>query len=308
MKHRWRKLGQIFSPAGHCDWMKSHAAVPIAEHLSGALFKIYFSSRNSQNQSSTAYLVIDITRPERILDLADRPVIGPGSLGAFDDSGAMATWLAQHNDTRFLYYIGWNLGITVPFRNSIGLAVSERGGEFYRYVNGPIVDRSMTEPHFSASCCVLPGDDKWRMWYLSCTGWEIENGKPRHRYHIKYAESTDGIFWRRDGIIAINYADNSEYAISRPTVIRDGDLWRMWFSHRGSSYRIGYAESTDGINWTRHDSDCEIDVSHSGWDSEMIEYPFVFDYNGSRYMLYNGNGFGKTGFGLAISEADFEPL
>ena len=27
----------------------------------------------------------------------------------------------------------------------------------------------------------------------------------------------------------------------------------------------------------------------------MVEYPFVFDHRGSRYMLYNGNGYGATG-------------
>ena len=102
--------------------------------------------------------------------------------------------------------------------------------------------------------------------------------------------------------MAIDYSDDSEYAISRPSVIRDRDCWRMWFSHRGSAYRIGYAESLDGIHWKRLDADCQIDVSESGWDSEMIEYPFVFDHDGSRYMLYNGNGYGKTGFGLAVLE------
>jgi hypothetical protein len=32
----------------------------------------------------------------------------------------------------------------------------------------------------------------------------------------------------------------------------------------------------------------------------MIEYPFVFDHQGSRYLLYNGNNYGETGVGLAL--------
>ena len=79
----------------------------------------------------------------------------------------------------------------------------------------------------------------------------------------------------------------------------------MWFSCRsgkGETYRIGYADSPDGIAWTRRDGAAGIDISASGWDSEMIEYPFVFDHKGERYMLYNGNGYGKTGFGLAVLE------
>jgi sucrose-6-phosphate hydrolase SacC (GH32 family) len=214
----------------------------------------------------------------------------------------MATWLATHNGRKYLYYIGWNLGVTVPFRNSIGLAVSQDDGGFKRYAQGPIVDRTAEEPHFVASCCVLPSVDKWRMWYLSCTGWMMRGGKPEHMYHIKYAESVDGIHWQRAGVVAIDYANEHEYAISRPSVVRDNDLWRMWFSCRGSAYRIGYAESHDGITWDRFDAKFGLDVSASGWDSDMVEYPFVFDHGGARYMLYNGNGYGRTGFGLAVLE------
>lgn len=304
MKHHWQKLGLIYSPNAEHDWMRSHAAVPVAENIGGDFFKIYFSSRDMLNRSHTGYLVIDINRPKKILDLSVSPVLIPGDVGGFDDSGAMATWLAHHNGARFLYYIGWNLGVTVPFRNSIGLAVSEEGAPFYKYANGPIIDRTMLEPHFVASCCVIPGEDKWRMWYLSCTGWRIRSGKPEHRYHIKYAESADGVSWKREGVVAIDYSNDSELAISRPTVIRDKDCWRMWYSHRGDSYRIGYAESCDGIRWERLDAHCGIDVSESGWDSEMIEYPFVFDHSGSRYMLYNGNDFGRSGFGLAVMGHD----
>ena len=302
MNQRWGKLGLIFCPSKQQEWLHSHASVPIAESLGGNDFKIYFSSRNKSNQSFTGYVVIDITRPHQILDLSLKPTLCPGELGAFDDSGAMATWLTHYNDTRFLYYIGWNLGVTVPFRNSIGLSVSKNGQPFKKYSVGPILDRSLREPHFVASCCVIPGDDKWRMWYLSCTGWTMRNNLPEHRYHIKYAESEDGITWTRDGSIAINYTNDAEHAISRPSVIKDVDCWKMWYSYRGERYRIGYAESVDGMNWIRHDQSVCIDTSSNGWDSKMVEYPFVFNHDGSRYMLYNGNSYGKTGFGLAILE------
>jgi hypothetical protein len=298
----WRKLGLVFRPDGRIPWMDSHASVPIAESLGAGLFRVYFSARDKQHISHTGFVVVDIARPSEILAISDEPVLRPGALGEFDDSGAMASWLAQDGSTRYLYYVGWNLSVTVPFRNAIGLAVSRHGHAFERFARGPILDRSMVEPHFCASCCVIPGNDVWRMWYLSCTDWELRNGKPRHRYHIKYAESRDGISWDRNGIVAIDYADAEEYAISRPSVVRDSDAWRMWYSKRGGAYRIGYAESENGKDWRRLDGQAGIDVSPAGWDSEMIEYPFVFDHEGQRYMLYNGNNYGETGFGLAILE------
>jgi hypothetical protein len=82
----------------------------------------------------------------------------------------------------------------------------------------------------------------------------------------------------------------------------------MWYSYRGgvdyrtnpqASYRIGYAQSKDGISWTRMDDSAGIDVSSEGWDAEMIEYPHVVQHHRTRYMFYNGNKFGESGFGFA---------
>ncbi|MFK3798191.1 hypothetical protein [Pseudomonas sp. NPDC088444] len=305
-KMRWKKLGLIFSPTSDHVWMKGYAAVPIAEHLHDNIFKIYFSSRDVFNRSHTAYIIIDLLEPNIILETSPSPVLEPGVLGEFDDSGAMATWLVHQREKRYLYYIGWNLGVTVPFRNSIGLSISQEGEAFKRYASGPILDRSMNEPHFCASCCVIVDNNVWKMWYLSCTEWHIKDGKPEHSYHIKYAESDDGIHWHRDGTVAIDFSHVGEYAISRPAVIKDPDRWRMWYSMRGDSYRIGYAESADGVTWQRKDELVGIGVSESGWDSEMIEYPYVFDHAGSRYMLYNGNAYGQTGMGLAVLEYDHD--
>jgi hypothetical protein len=83
----------------------------------------------------------------------------------------------------------------------------------------------------------------------------------------------------------------------------------MWYTFRAqptvATYRIGYAESPDGIAWERMDHLMkQFDVSDSGWDSEMLSYGRVLKHNGIIYMLYNGNGYGKTGFGLAVLEED----
>jgi hypothetical protein len=141
------------------------------------------------------------------------------------------------------------------------------------------------------------------MWYVSCTGWERTNdGQPRHSYHIKYAESADGISWERNGVVCVDFRHSDEHAISRPCVERDGNRYRMWFSARGRAYRIGYAESSDGVSWERDDRQAGI-RSSGEWDSEMQAYPSVFRHAGRRYLLYNGNGYGRTGVGWAVAPA-----
>ena len=141
------------------------------------------------------------------------------------------------------------------------------------------------------------------MYYLSCIKWEIVNQKYNHQYHIKMASSNDGINWNREGRVVIDFEHKNEYAISVPRVLLIHGKYRMWYSYRGSSlndtYRIGYAESDNALDWIRKDDQVGIDVSKDGWDSEMICYPYIFEYKTDYYMLYNGNEYGKSGFGIA---------
>jgi predicted GH43/DUF377 family glycosyl hydrolase len=134
------------------------------------------------------------------------------------------------------------------------------------------------------------------MWYGSNIAWGPVKSDMRHL--IKYAESDDGIHWTRNNQVAIDFSGPEEYAICKPCVVKDKDRYRMWFCARGKAYRIYYAESDDGVSWSRK-TEPDLSVSADGWDSEMVEYPFVFDHGDARYMLYSGNTFGQTGFGLA---------
>jgi hypothetical protein len=299
---KWQKLGLLFDPPKNVNWMATHAALPFAEGIEGEQYRIYFSGRDSKQRSQIGYFVIEMSRPFDILGIGKRPVINFGSIGAFDDSGVTSSWIVNHEGKKYQYYTGWTQGVTVPFYFYIGLAVSNDGGKNYeRISDGPMLERNVIDPFLTASPCILVENGIWRMWYVSCTGWDMKNGAPRHRYHIKYCESADGITWNREGIVCIDYRDDDEYAISRPCVIKEADgIYKMWYSYRGRFYKIGYAESKNGIKWERRDDESGIDLSDCGWDSEMIEYPFVFDYSGNRYMLYNGNGYGKTGIGLAV--------
>jgi hypothetical protein len=303
---KWRKLGKIFDASGQFEWMQTHAAVPIVSDIRGDLITTLFSCRDRLGRSSLARLDFNI-RSRDVVYVHPRPLLRCGDVGLFDDSGVMASCIVRRKHAVYLYYIGWNLGVTVPFRNSIGIAESKDGGKsFDKMFNGPILDRTKLEPHFTASCCVLSEEEVFKMWYVSCTGWDTTNGKLSHRYHIKYAESEDGIHWSRDGVVAIDYKDQFEYAISVPRVIKEDGRYKMWFSSRADpyfcGYRIRYAESDDGKFWQRRDEEVILPCSNEGWDSEMICYPYIFDHENKRYMLYNGNGFGQTGFGLAVLE------
>lgn len=299
MNWRWMKKGLLFAPERNSDWLHSHAALPVVDQIKEG-YRVYFSSRDTRGRAQIGFFETG-SKFEGVTRVSERPVIELGPLGAFDDSGVTTSWIVNHDGLKYHYYSGWSLGVSVPFYFFVGLAISEDGGETYRRVSpSPILERNEIDPYLTASPCVLVEDGRWRMWYVSGTSWEMKDERPQHRYHIKYAESRDGIEWKREDIVSIDYKSEDEYAISRPCVVKDGDLYRMWYASRGDSYRIGYAESKDGLTWTRKDHESGIDISESGWDSEMLAYPYVFAHEGEYYMLYNGNDYGKTGIGVAV--------
>jgi hypothetical protein len=308
---KWVKKGLVYAPKGQFNWNKSHAQLPVVDASNQARWKIYYGSRDERNRSSISYIEVEGNRPENILYEHDRPLLPFGELGTFDESGLMPLCIVDQPGQKYLYYAGWSLKKTVPYHNAIGLAVSTDGGKsFKRFAAGPLFDTRLHEPYFTGTANVLIDDGVWRIWYQSCTKWQVIQGKPEPFYHLKYAESSDGINWERKGVVAVDYNDESEGGISSASVVKSDGSYRMWYSYRRSedyrsnkrnSYRIGYAESSDGIRWMRRDDKAGIDISDSGWDSEMIAYPCVIRGTNRNYLFYNGNGFGHTGFGYAVS-------
>lgn len=299
---KWAKKGLIFKPAAQFDWVITHAMLPTADRIGEDLYRIYFSGRDRLNRSLIGYIEININEPQNILYITEKPVLGLGLLGCFDDNGVTPSWIVDYKDKKYLYYIGWNKGSTVRMHLIAGLAISQDGGKtFERFSKAPLLDRTDMEPYSILTApCVLIENGAYRMWYVSGTGW-VNPDLPR--YNIKYAESRDGVHWDRKGIVCIDFKTEGENALARPCVVKENSIYKMWYSYKGESYKIGYAESKDGIVWKRKDEEVGIDVSESGWDSEMIEYPFVFEHKGRKYMLYNGNEYGKAGFGYAILES-----
>lgn len=306
---RWVKLGLIFCADGQSELMMKGGRAPVPLHLNGDNFRIYFASYDISGRGRIFSLEFDISNPTQIKNLSIAPVVDLGQMGQFDDNGVIPSDLLEVDGSLYLYTIGFSVKNRIIFDAASGLAISRDGGMSFNKLSGPVIDRGVDDPCFAASPTVMRDGDLWRMWYVSCDRWEPMADGYKHYYNIKHRTSKDGIYWDPKASVCIDYANEHEYAISRPSVIKGSDgRYRMWYSYRAQpeieTYRIGYAESRDGNSWTRMDEQVGIDVSSDGWDSEMICYPYVFEHKGKKYMFYNGNSYGATGFGLAVLEED----
>jgi hypothetical protein len=317
---KWKKLGKIFDPTQHklpndcTHFAQSPQALVFPDFV-----RIYFSTR-SIDKSNGKYLshiaFVDMRKNLRdVIRVSEKTVIPLGKLGCFDEHGIFPMNVMRHGDAVYGYTCGWNRRISVSVDTAIGLAISRDDGlTFQRIGDGPVMAASLHEPCLVGDCFVKVIGDVFHMWYIFGKGWQRFSAEapPDRIYKISHAVSTDGIHWIKEEarqIIANRLGEDESQAL--PTVIEIDSKYHMFFCYRQSfdfrknkdrSYRIGHAHSEDLVNWTRNDEDLFLDVTPGAWDSEMLCYPHVFECDGKVYLLYNGNEFGRYGFGLALLE------
>jgi predicted GH43/DUF377 family glycosyl hydrolase len=316
---KWKKIGQIFSPQKVNDGIEREWMKEFSQCTSTLVFedfvRIYFSCRpykdqEGQAKSYTAFIDVDRKDLSKILRVAENPVLPLGKLGSFDEFAVYPSSVIREGDRVYLYYAGWNRMRSVPFNTSIGMAVSNDGGtSFERMGDGPILGPSLSEPFVISGPKIRKFEGKYFLFYLAGTEWVMHNGSPEIIYKNKMAISDDGVNWTRMNRNIIEDKIDHLECQAGPDVFFYKEKYHMYFVYRhgvdfrsapGRGYKIGYAHSDDLINWTRDDENSGIEYSEEGWDSTMHHYPHVFELDGSHYMVYNGNEFGKYGFGLAI--------
>lgn len=300
---KWRKLGLLYCPNSDHTKLLSHAANPLPVYIEDDIYRIFYSGRDAHNRSSVGAVDIDIVK-RSIIREHSHPFYEHGKPGSFFADGISIGNCYEIGNARYMLFMGWQNPLDGHWRGDIGRFVVKDDLTLEISEETAFIGTNAIDPISLSYPWVMHNEEGgYHMWYGSTMTWNAGNGEMVHP--INYASSPDGNNWVRHGL-AVPYKIGIAQAFSRPTVVKTlGIGYEMWFSYRSGNnqkYRIGYALSTDGKKWELKIEEAGIDVSPAGWDSEMIEYPFVFDHKDERYMLYNGNSYGKTGFGLAILE------
>lgn len=310
----WDKLGLVFSPqqVQGRPWMHAFAQAPASLLLDDAI-RIYFTCRppadaHGQYVSRAAWVDLDRRDPTRILRIAEHPIMPLGGVGEFDEFGTYPVSVALDGALIRAYYAGWTRCESIPFNVGIGMATSHDGGlTFTKHGRGPIIPYSPDEPFVISGPKIRRFNGGWQLWYIAGKSWIKDQGRAEPIYRIRMATSTDGVSWTKVGRDLIPPRHEEDEPQASPDVyFRDG-IYHMFFCYRRSrdyrnqanGYRIGYAWSDDMLTWQRDDDRAGLDVSANGWDAEMVNYPHVFEVDGTVYLAYTGNQVGRQGFGLA---------
>jgi hypothetical protein len=284
----------------------THAQVPTPLVLEDRI-RVFFSGRI--NGISHIYS-IDIEPPPKFSPMLETLKIAmyPNTnIGTFDDEGVMPSCFITKDKIVYHYYSGWNSRNTIPYHNSTGMAVyDERTGELLRKFEGPVLERNYLHPYLAVTPTIWHEGDCYRALYISGLQWKKGADRYEPVYVIKEAYSQDLINWTRPFEQVIK-SDFSDECFSNPSVYVDKvQNTHVLFCSRASmdfrsnqdnSYKIGYAKkSMDGymrgrLTWSGKDK--------SSKEEAMQAYPHFFEWAKELFVLYNGNGFGLSGFGVA---------
>lgn len=307
---KWEKRGLIFCPDGSQDWQFQFAMLPTPLLINPKRLRVFIGFCDEQMRGRIGYVDVNPSNPSQILEISKKPILDLGRNGCFDDNGVVPISVIRKEELIYLYYVGFQLGVKVPYYMFCGLAISsDNGDSFKRYSEVPILDRKDSELFARCGCFVRhepqESKDAFKMWYVGSVGegWVANiDQKKLPLYQMKYINSADGIDWNENrSKKCMEFANEDEHGFGRPYVFKEQNIYKMYYSIRTYSrgYYIGYAESNDGVRWNRKDSLCNITTSKSGWDSKNISYPTLFKNHQKSYMFYNGNGCGQSGFGYA---------
>ena len=321
---KFRNLGLIATTKnldqkdGRAGFMQSPQTLELDDAI-----RIYFSTRflDSTGKPVSQVEFLDFSKNWRCLDEFSRPLsISQSILGAYDEHGIFPFVPFRISDKEILGFIsGWSRRVSVDVETAIGICKSVDNGEtFYRIGEGPILAAATGEPFLVGDPYIIRNGDQMIMYYIFGTSWISDPQNPLapldRVYRIGLATSRDGLNWvRRNGTQIISIDDELECQ-ALPSVIRFQEGWLMSFCYRnahgfrhdkGKGYRLGFATSIDGFNWSRlSENECTVELND--WNSEMQCYPNLYSNGDQIFLLSNGNQFGRNGFGLHLLEGELK--
>jgi hypothetical protein len=265
-----------------------HCQLPTIDETEKFL-NIYVGDRNEKNKSFIRQIKLDKNNLNKILDISEN--IFEISLQEFDSDGQMPSEIVKHNNNKFLFYTGWHINGS-KYHHSICMAKMENN-KWIKH-NKPIIEPNEKNNFLNSSPKIIKNNNYFMMYFISgedAGDWTCYGPQ----YKIWIAFSNDCINWTKE---KINFPRKELEIFSRPFVFQREGLFHMLYTWmilgKIKNYKIGYANSEDGLNWIRVNNNILEQPSYE-WDNESVAFPYIW----RNYVFYSGNKFGKSGFGYA---------
>lgn len=301
----WKKKGIVWVPDGTLGWARTHAMGPTPFLLNDDVIRVFVTCLDEAGRGRPGYIDVSASDPTRVIAVGEDALLDLGRPGCFDDNGVMVLSVVRVDDsTLYMYYAGFELCKHIRYRILTGLAISRDNGQtFVRHSECPILERTDRELFFRGGPYVLRDEGVFKLWYVAGSEWLELEGKPMPVYDLRYQTSADGIHWRPEGTLSMAITGEDEHGFGRPWIVRRApDDYQLFYSVRRLShkaYRLGYAESVNGVEWSRKDDEMGLDITPGDFDGNAIMYSAVITVHEKTWCFYNGDNFGLDGIAVA---------
>lgn len=303
----FEKKGKICSSGTlDLDWYKKNSMVPVPYILNDKIIRIFFTMCDNENVGRIGYIDVDIENPGKILGYSKKPLIDIGPDGTYDDNGVVTSSLFLENNRLYLFYSGYELCVKVPYRIMCGVAVSDDNGQtFVKHSRAALLPAIDDELYNRCAPYVMQGKNGgYQLFYLgdSDKKWVMDvRGKMVPVYTMKTVWSENLLNYPlHSGEVVMPFLNDDECGITLPNIWKDNGKYKMIYSIRSvkSGYKLGYAESIDGVHFKRMDDRLEfVGGENSDWDNEMMCFGQVLHTKQGTYIFYSGNHYGMGGIG-----------
>lgn len=213
-------------------------------------------------------------------------VLNPGASGAWDAKALAFPSVVYKDGAYVMYYHGQDSSNKLR----IGRATSPDGKVWTKdatFVMEATATTTWEAKAVSSPSVLFDADENlWKMWYTGSDGTTLRTG---------YASSADGKVWTKNANYVVGAGGTGTWDSKRVVFARvhkEKGLYHMFYSgddiNNTFTYEIGYATSTDGINWTKLD-DPVFSFSTTGqFDSFMVYSAEVIPSFDAYSMYYSG--------------------
>lgn len=263
--------------------------------------RILFNSRDSQNRSEVwegdfqlESKLVGSRYLKKIISTSDFPLYAKDGIslgGKYTDGKSQK-----------ILFMGWQVPESGHWMGELG-AFELSTSKNFKIDSKALIEIGEEEPISISYGDSIQIDQEIHLWYGSTKVWDFGNGEMLHSIKVR---TKSGDLWSTPKI-AVNPIIGFAQAFSKPSILRINEKLFLAFSYRGNrtKYRIGFAEIDEKSGIAKSVRWGDFLPSQDPWENEMVEYPFLFSWKENVCMLYNGNGFGKTGFGLAVLDVEF---
>ena len=301
----WIRKGKLFgNDTWDLEWHKLNTQLPIPYLMDDDRLRLFVTLCDAENRGRLGFVDVNPDNPSEIIDYSREPLLDVGKRGCFDENGVVSTALLENDGKLYIYYCGFQKHVNYPYSSLAGVAVSTDGGQsFSRIRETPLLERKDGEMFIRTGVGIYKCGNVYRLYYASGNEWLSVNGKLVPQYSFRYIDSDSPICFDGESIKMFPL-ENDEFGMTTPQIFKTDSGYEMIYSVRTVSegYRMGYATSKDGIEFSRNDKVMDIERPNGEFDSEMICYGKCYKRGDRTYLFYSGNHYGMDGIGWAELE------